>query len=295
MAFNRARFLIDLLGPGGARALAKASDRSESLGNALIPRTIVAWLRSVDAYEGHIPGSDCQISFQKSEHGFGGQVQLQGGFYSFTNASLVHVAGAVSVAIGLSGSNVGQDARRLDLERLGKSIDQMVKAEASKKVSAGQGRTEESSSGDEHGETGRQEILQNDDKSLRKKALNAGGGAGGGTGTTAGPVAPAAPTAPTASAPKPTTTQSLPKPAGSAKPPAAGLTAKLTRSEITHECPACGRVQFNGPEFVGCSCFRALAKSVTITSFDADTADLKFGDGWDKASVVTLLESVGRK
>ena len=328
MSFNRARFLVELLGADGARALAKASDRSGALGDALVPRTIVAWLRSVDSFDGNIPGSDFKVSFSKSEHGFTGHVQLRDNTdYHFRDKPLVHLAGALSVALGVSSTNVPDEVRRLDLERLGKSVDLMVKVERVKKlkVSAGQSRTEESSPGDAHGEYSRQEIYQKDEKKpssecevcggkggkhndrlvagqvlkcrnakLTKAALNPHGGAGG-TGTTAGPVAPAAPTAPTATAPKPSTKQALPKPAKSATAPGAPTTVKLSQSEITHPCSACGRLQFNGPEFVGCSCFRALAKSVTVVSFDADTADIKFGDGWDRESIVTLLEAVGRK
>ena len=330
MAFNRARFLIQLLGAQGALALAKASDRSEDLGDALVPRTIVAWLRSTDAYDGEIPGSERHCSFTKSEKGFTGNVEMETDFnYQFSNVPLTHVAGAVAVAMGIVSSNVSDEVRRLDLERLGKNVDLMVKSEQSKKVkvSAGQSRPEESSAGDAHGETSRQEIYQkaenakcavcggkggkhndrlvgglvlkcrNANKELAKAALNPGGGAGGkpGSGTTAGPTAPAAPTPPTATAPTPTTKQTVAKPAASAKPPGAPTTVKLARSEIAHACPVCGKRQFNGDKFVGCSCFSSLAKSVTVVGFDADSADIKFGDGWDKASIVTLLESLGRK
>lgn len=292
MSFNHAKFLIELLGPQGARALAKASDRSESLGKALVPRTIVGWLRAVNEFHGTIPGSDMAVSFAKSEHGFDGYVQLEPGQnYPLRGASLVHVAGALAVAIGLNTDDMA-DIRRLDLDKLGKSIDQMVKAEQVKR-SAGQSRPEESSAGDEHGETSRQEIFQNDDKSLRKQSLNPGGGGGGGTGTTAGPVAPAAPAAPTASAPKPSTKQTLPGPAASAKPPGAP-SVKLTRSEQAILCTVCGQPQFASGEFTGCLCFRSLAKSATVVPHD-DVVEIKFGSEWDRDSILTLLESVGRK
>jgi hypothetical protein len=294
--FNHAKFLIELVGPDGALALAKASDRSEALGKALVPRTIVSWLRAVDEFHGEIPGSDSLISFAKSENGFDGYVQLEGGSsYFLKSASLFHVAGAIAFALNLDTAGISDEIRRLDLEKLGKSIDQMVKVEQTKraKVSAGQSRPEESSAGDEHGETSRQEVFQNDDKSLRKESLNPGGGAKGGTGTTAGPVAPAAPAAPTASAPKMSTKQALPKPAKSAQPPGAP-TVKLTRSEQAVLCPVCVQPQFHSGEFTGCLCFRSLAKSATVTPHD-DVMEVKFGSEWDRDAILTLLESVGRK
>jgi hypothetical protein len=42
-------------------------------------------------------------------------------------------------------------------------------------------------------------------------------------------------------------------------------------------------------------CFRALAKSVTVVGHDDKYVDLELGEGWDRPSVLTLLEAVGRR
>lgn len=328
MAFNRAKFLIQLLGADGARALAKASDRSEALGDVLVPRTIVAWLRANDAYDGEIPGSDQHCAFVKSEKGFTGNVQMEPDFdYHFRNAPLTHVAGAIAVAMGMGSASVPDEVRRLDLEKLGKNVDLMVKSEQGKqvKVSAGQSRPEESSAGDAHGEASRQEIYQkaekaeckicggkggkhndrlvgglvlkcrNANKELAKAALNPGGGAGGkpGTGTAAGPIAPAAPTAPTATAPTPSIKQNVTKPVASAKPPGAPTTVKLARSEAEYRCAICSTPQFQGDRLLGCMCVRELCKSAQVVS--ASPAQITISvNGWSKDDLATFLEAVGR-
>ena len=58
MSFNRAQFLIEVLGADAARALAKAAGRSEYLSEMIVPRTILAMLEAVPTFEGTIPGLD---------------------------------------------------------------------------------------------------------------------------------------------------------------------------------------------------------------------------------------------
>jgi hypothetical protein len=58
MSFNRAQFLIEVLGADAARALAKAASRSEHLAQMIVPRTILAMLEATPAYAGTVPGFD---------------------------------------------------------------------------------------------------------------------------------------------------------------------------------------------------------------------------------------------
>jgi hypothetical protein len=270
MSFNRAQFLIEVLGADAAHALAKAASRSEYLAQMIVPRTILAMLEAVPAYAGTVPGfGECSLTYEKSEKGFTGNVALGEDFYKFENANIFHVAGALSTAMGLDSLLFGS-GRNTELQRLGKSIDLMAKAHL----------VAEESKDDE-------------DEELEKKAV------GEGTGKTAGPVAPAAPTAPTATATTPTTQQKLPKAPASAgaKPPkpVTSSTVKLTRSEQTRACPVCSMRQFNPDHrFVGCLCFRALAKSVDVIDHQ-EYAELHLGEEWDRETVVTFLEAVGRK
>jgi len=289
MAFNRARFLIELLGPDGARALAKAASRSELLAHAIVPRTIIAWLRSTDEFSGEVPGAPGRVvEFQKSSAGFTGSVTIQEQRYEFQNESLFHAAGALAVAVGIDSTSVPDDLKNVDLERLGKSIDLMVMVQRALKLSKREEKsTEESSAGDDHGEYSRQEIYQ-DDKDLKKKAMGAG------SGQSATPTAPAAPTAPTPTAPQVPTTQKLPKkPASAGLKPKMGSSLKLSEAESAAACPVCAQKQFSDGKFVGCLCFRALSKSVKVVGRE-NGVELQLGDGWDRDTVLTFLEAVGR-
>jgi hypothetical protein len=327
MSFNRAQFLIEVLGADAARALAKAASRSEHLAQMIVPRTILAMLEATPAYAGTVPGFDeCSLSYSKSEKGFTGNVTLGEDFYKFEAANIFHVAGAISTAMGLD-TLMFTTGRNTELQRLGKSIDLMAKAHW-----VGEELTKAKwppGSGSPHQETTREPIghryVDSDvdiagsagdkckgpgtechehdpcsacvaahDKKLEKKAM------GEGSGKSAGPVAPSAPAAPTATAAAPTTKQNLPK-----APPSAGLpkppkpvtssTVKLTRSEQSRPCTACGLKQFSADhKFVGCLCFRALAKSVDWVD-RMEYAELHFGKDWDRETIVTFLESVGRK
>jgi hypothetical protein len=327
MSFNRAQFLIGVLGADAALALAKAAGRSEYLAQMIVPRTILAMLEAVPAYAGTVPGfGECSLSYAKSEKGFTGNVTLGEDMYKFEEQSIFHVAGALSTAMGLD-SLLFSNGRNTELQRLGKSIDLMAKAHlvgeslVKAQLSDGSGETPPSDLPHECDfcdkpathydpknvkETGYvacpehkshlkhpKALLRVVKQELEKKAM------GEGSGKTAGPVAPAAPVAPTATSAAPTTQQKLPKMAASpgAKPakPVTSSTVKLTRSEQERACPVCSMRQFNADhKFVGCLCFRALAKSVDVTDHP-EYSELHLGEDWDRETVVTFLEAVGRK
>jgi hypothetical protein len=286
MSFNRAQFLIEVLGADAARALAKAASRSEHLAQMIVPRTILAMLEATPAYAGTVPGFDeCSLSYAKSEKGFTGNVTLGEDLYKFEAQSIFHVAGALATAMGIDSLmfNTGRDT---ELQRLGKSIDLMAKAHLISESKDDDDLSDE--------EFERKYDVEREKRKLKKKAM------GEGSGKAAGPVAPSAPAAPTATAAAPTTKQNLPK-----APPSAGLpkppkpvtssTVKLTRSEQSRPCTACGLKQFSvDHKFVGCLCFRALAKSVDWVD-RMEYAELHFGKDWDRETIVTFLESVGRK
>jgi GNAT superfamily N-acetyltransferase len=68
---------------------------------------------------------------------------------------------------------------------------------------------------------------------------------------------------------------------------------KVTKSQAQTKCPVCSGHQFNGDKFVGCICFKSLAKSVVVTAIETGY-NLEFKDGWDSESILTLLESLGK-
>lgn len=131
MQDRKFQFLQAVLGDDGARALAKAVERREDLGNALVPRAILSWIgiAARAQYEGPLPGlANTYISFKKSERGYNGQVAVDDTMYAFNEASLFHVASAVAVSMGIDHERVDGRLRDVDIARLGKNIDLLVGA-----------------------------------------------------------------------------------------------------------------------------------------------------------------------
>lgn len=127
------RFLVGVLGNDGASAFRKAIGREQSLASAVVPRAILSWLNIAArlTYEGEIPGQDnTYLTFRKSEggRGFGGAISINDSVYSFENASVFHVAGALAVALGVDSVAVDEHVRARTMQKLGKSIDHLVKA-----------------------------------------------------------------------------------------------------------------------------------------------------------------------
>lgn len=304
----------------------KASERSPALEHALVPRAILAWIKSASMYDGDLPGVDgAVVSFEKSETGFAGSIGIGEGLYKFQSASVFHLAASVAVALGVSQDEDADDVRDLDLERLGKSIDILAKArratvELAKAFCPGcTFKTDKHREGCEKAELEKAALeshhdakdgaacedcgksWKDHDAALCSRSLEKGKE---GPGTAAAPLAPTAPAAPTATAPQPQKT-TLPTPAGSAqvakpsKPvtPPKNTSVRLTRSEAVHECAACGQRQFGADPFVfrGCACFRALAAGVRVLGKSDDVVVLQMDNRiWDRDGLVTFLESVGR-
>ena len=127
-------FLKGVVGEDGASALQKAGERSERLENAIVPRTILAWLnsRSKDGgYEGEVPGiCNTYIRFAKGERGYNGALSVGcEPAYEFKGVSLYHIAASLAVAIGAN-EEFDPSIRSNDIARLGKSIDLLVKAKS---------------------------------------------------------------------------------------------------------------------------------------------------------------------
>lgn len=128
---KRFKFLEAVLGREGAQALGKASARSEALGNVLVPRTLMSWLgiMTKNEYEGQIPGIDNTfVALKKTESGYYGQVNVGDDVHHFDAVDSYHVAAAMAVAMGLDDKGLDSGLRDLDVVRLGKSIDLLVKA-----------------------------------------------------------------------------------------------------------------------------------------------------------------------
>lgn len=125
-------FLEGVLGKDGARAFRKAMDHERTISNAVIPRAILSWidLATRYQYEGSVPGVDnTYIQFKKSEGtAFDGALSVGEDVYTFKGASRYHVAATVAVMLGVNALDVDNTLRDITMERLGKSIDTLVKA-----------------------------------------------------------------------------------------------------------------------------------------------------------------------
>lgn len=257
------KFITAVLGQDGYGAFKKALERSPSLNSVLAPRTIVAWLNITSRfndYEGELPGvKNSFISFKKTEDGlFSGDVALNDGVYSFNRSNFEHLAAVVASALGLVNETIPDDLRQVDIVRLGKTIDLLVKTK----------------------------VITNELSQSNMNKLEPMGGM-------AKPAAPEAPAAPTGKAPSanmkmPKKTIKAPKRPAMAKP-----TLKLNEKEAVKKCEVCGDPQFSGGRFKGCLCFRDLSKSVETTKTN-DGWEIKVGEDWDKDVITTFWEAVGR-
>lgn len=260
---SKAKFIEGVLGTDGAQALKKVSAISPALENALLPRTIIAWL-NISArgdFEGELPGvANTYLSFKKNDQSYSGVVSIEDENYSFTNASLYHLAASIAVALGADGDQVDPALRNRDLVNLGKSIETLAKARVVVRE------------------------LKN------RKAEPPGAQA-----------APQAQGAPQTAMPGQKQSPQVRPPAAkppALKPPKGPKTSipklpslKMAMSEAGKECGICGLPQFKGNVFTGCLCFRDLAKSTTVTT-EGSTFILDFGREWDRESLSVFLETV---
>lgn len=85
----------------------------------------------------------------------------------------------------------------------------------------------------------------------------------------------------------PDPTQDAPK-----APPKSKLPSlKVVKSQAKRPCRICSKPQFNGVQYVGCVCFRAMAKSVK-TTVKPDGFLLEFGSDWDLEGIEALMTAV---
>lgn len=275
------RFLTHVLGREGAAALARTAERDSALASLLVPRAAISWLELQDEYEGEIPGLDnSYLKFSKSETGYTGLVTLPEVSYEFVEVSPAHVAAALAVAVGVDAADCHK-VRDVTLVRLGKSIDVLAKStkfarELDKKAL----KIEESSS----------EESSSEEEPLDKGKAGGGAEQAGPPADQRKPQGPIGQLTPTATAPATNaktpkvTGIKLPKP--SLKPPP----LKLSEEEAHADCEACGGRQFLAKRFIGCLCFRDLAKSVTAVSY-GDGYVLEFKPGTSREVVVALRKA----
>lgn len=264
MDTRKFNFLKSVLGEDGAVALKKAAERSAELENALVPRAILSWL-GISArtdYEGELPGLDnTYLQFKKSEDLYSGSISIDDGIYNFDSATLYHLAASIAVSMGVDSDKVSSDVRDLDLARLGKSIDLLVKARV---VTRELSKLKE------------EELDKTDAPGRPAKPREPIDAAPPDTSVVKTP--PASPVLPGAKQP------SIPK---IPKPKTARPTMKITKSQAESKCRICAMGQLKDGKFKGCMCVRDFAKSVKlIKNDDGYTIEFKSGLGEEERLVL---------
>lgn len=326
---KKTAFLREVLGADGAEALLKAVRRSPQLDAVLVPRAILSWTMSAASwgYQGHIPGvAGSAVTFKKSETPglFSGSLNAYGMTVSFSDSTLYRLAAHVSEVLQAAPSPTDKRLRNLDIARLGKSIDVLVKAQlladnVKPRVMSQHGDIEVM-----HNGVGTKPYLlrrMSDQRVLidqlptladAQKLADEQGGVKNPAmappaapmdkvelpGQTAKPRKPEAPQEPAAPAKQPV--QQRPEmPSADAKGP--GVKApprtpekipslKIGKSEAhSHRCGICQEPQFSAGRFTGCMCFRALAHDVLVKT-EGPRYELTFGTSWDQDARSALFE-----
>ena len=301
-------FLKAVLGEDGANALKKAVElaKCDTFSNAILPRTVLGWLEVSPSfsYEGEIPGVDGTfIAFKKSESGFSGRISLLSGDYLFEDAPLIRVAAGIATALGVEAAEVAGAVKNVEIAKLGKSIDLLVKSKAildykkNKRLNAGIKEETEEHGGPAGLSAGTIRQIATDHLEENPKAYAKGKNKspltkapGGATEAPAGVAKPQAtkpPLAPVSTAPS-TVQKKPPKPTGI---PTVKREIKLhlTKSQMATRCATCGRTSFTGDKFTACLCFLALAKSVKVEK-EGEGVVLGFSPEWDAEAVFCLSE-----
>lgn len=310
------KFLKASLGDEGAAALLKAVGREPKLASVLIPRAIVGWLSFVtqNEYEGAIPGIDnSYVQFTKAQTGFSGVLGLSDGVYEFQKSSLYHLASAISLAIGHEPESLDPAVRDIVLNRLGKSIDTLAKAQVVTQLLAkrAMGPMKLTTHGSYHVEhTGNPDSPYSVIHSASAKPVQTGikslkdadsiaqwhhkthGPAGpanlhlaeqSGTGIMQAPTAQIPPIGPKGPISK--------APAQSASAAAKPKAMSVTKSQAKRQCHVCGGYNFVNDSFKGCICFRDLAPDTTTTSY-RDGYVLEFRKSAEPEAVALLLRTL---
>lgn len=291
-------FLKAVLGDHGAEAMKKAAERSEAVESVVVPRTIISWLTMASNfdYDGEIPGQeDASITFSKSEQGFEGEAAIKGEVVPFKDVGIFQLAAMVAVALDAD-APLRDKVRNIDIARLGKSIDILVR-------------------------THKIDLVKKEMELVKKQQ----GAIAPGAAVMSPPAAPKAPLGPVATQKK--RPNKLPKVKvkpmkpiapgtkpgqGSVKtataatkvtPAAQGNAARASaqrKSEhqfyvenVNAECPECGMKLVKNDRFIGCLCLRDLAHNVTLTK-NEDKYFVSF-KGLDPDAVSVILETMGVK
>ena len=93
----------------------------------LLPRSVVAWIQTVGDVNCELPGlPGTSLVLRKSASGFTGSLTCNG-TYTFSNDTLETTVATIAVSLGAE--QAAYRAKDVDLARLGKTIDLLIKAQ----------------------------------------------------------------------------------------------------------------------------------------------------------------------
>jgi hypothetical protein len=262
-------FLVATLGEDGAQALAKAAERAPVLQAVLVPRAILAWLQNVEDFEGELPGvENSYLCFSKSENTYTGTVSLGDTAYGFEAATPLQLAASIGIALGVDADALDPSLKDVDLQRLGKSVDILVRA---RRTVADIRKAEPPGPAAAPQQQGKPEAAMPPIKQPRQADIKA-------------------------DTKKPKTGIPAVKPKTSIGAQAdlkadLGPQVKLTRAQAQRPCPVCAQQQFRGERLVGCLCFADLAKSAEAVR-TTEGYTVTFGSEWDAEGIEVFLEGL---
>lgn len=242
-------FLTAVLGSNGAKVMAQLSESSEVVRYATVPRTIVSWIDSNSNYNANLPGTDINLTLIKNESGFSGQFNS----IEFESVSLERAAATIAVGLGVNVSP--SKLKDIDLAKLGKTIDLLVKAQ--------QGAASDGNAGG------------------LAQGHHPAKGAVPVTGKDVVAVKPIEPEGPKLADP---TTK---KPLGNK-----GAKMALSEEESNKVCKVCkGKQKDDSGNIKGCHCVRDLSSGLTVKKTETGY-EVEFGTGWDAAAIAIFTSRI---
>lgn len=277
-------FLQALLGKDCISALHQATRRSPDLATAIQPIALISWLGALGSkYDGVLPGLGL-IKFERIDNTYTGEVTFNDQVFSYRRVKPIELASLISVSFG----GLPPIAKPKGIDKLIKSLDKMVgavvdstrKAEVFTYLAKAAKQLYCTKCFDPLDKNGHckikghwAELDKIEPKGQPAKPI------------LANPPVPAVGATP---AKAPTLVQAPKAP----KAPIIGKTLKMEKYQASKVCVDCNQGRFKNQVFVGCPCFKELAKSATTIVLPSGNYLLKFAVDADLETFAALAASV---
>lgn len=283
-------FMKSVLGEHGFVAIQNAAAKMPELMDAVPAQTILSWtdVAARVEFDGEVPATGHRFAIKKAETGF--NVTLDG-----NSAHVDHITQAATVIADVLGfvPSAKPTIRKSQLDQLIKTIDMLAKFNLAKAVGGGVQAPGDKGTANPAtlpvGQTPTQPKKQMANKIPTKM------GSGTSTGTkTKGPAALPSPNVkppPAAATPEGPKTKTAKPPTTPASTPAKKGEPKIAALDLNKAqagCPTCLKKAFSEEKFVGCGCFKELAKSTYSKRVEQGYV-VFFNYQWDSESIHKLI------